>query len=202
MPTTTPPRDSIGQELLNVPFGEMVRNLGLAIADAQYALDSSSLKIAQLMAGYRIDENGAAVRDAGGFVKLGNTEYPLLLLGFSPSFYQFVETIIEVKMEISMHESDEQTTTTRDRKVDRDKGILTTLVKGHKSHVTTVTAKHSQKYSYSAEGSSLIRTKLVPIPPPAALQQIASEIAKNLKGTTESSSDIGTRVNDAAANVG
>src|SRR6185503_4490755 len=106
-------------------------------------------------------------------------------LGFSPAFYQFVETIIEVKIEISMHESEENTTTKRDRNVDRDKGILTSLVKGHKSHVSTVTAKHSQKYSYSAEGSSLIRTKLVPIPPPAALQQIAAEIAKSLKGTTE-----------------
>lgn len=194
-------RDSIGQELLNVPFGEMVRNLGLAIADAQYALDSSSLKIAQLMAGYRIDEQGKAVRDPGGFVKLGSTEYPLLLLGFSPTFYQFVETIIEVKMELSLHESDEKSTTTRDRKVDRDKGILTTLVKGHKSHVSTVTARHSQKYSYSAEGSSLIRTKLVPIPPPAALQQIAAEIAKGLKGTTDSDTDVSNKVNAAADSV-
>lgn len=192
---------TIGQDLLNVPFGEMVRNLGTAIADAQYALDSASLKIAQLMAGYRIDDSGNAVRDAAGFVKLGGTDYPLLLLGFSPSFYQFVETIIEVKMEISMHESDETITQTRDRKVDRDKGILTTLVKGHKSHVTTVTAKHSQKYSYSAEGSSLIRTKLVPIPPPAALQQICAEIAKSLKGTAEGDS-IGGKVDSAVQNVG
>jgi hypothetical protein len=193
--------DTIGQDLLNVPFGEMVRNLGTAIADAQYALDSSSLKIAQLMAGYSIDDSGNAVRDAAGFVKLGNTEYPLLLLGFAPTFYQFVETIIEVKMEISMHESTEDSTQTRDRKVDRDKGILTTLVKGHKSHVTTVTAKHSQKYSYSAEGSSLIRTKLVPIPPPAALQQICAEIAKSLKGTAEGDSVSG-KVDAAVQNVG
>jgi hypothetical protein len=193
--------NTIGQDLLNVPFGEMVRNLGTAIADAQYALDSSSLKIAQLMAGYRIDDSGNAVRDAAGFVKLGNTDYPLLLLGFTPTFYQFVETIIEVKMEISMHESNEDITQTRDRKVDRDRGILTTLVKGHKSHVTTVTAKHSQKYSYSAEGSSLIRTKLVPIPPPAALQQICAEIAKSLKGTAEGDS-IGGRVDSAVQNVG
>ncbi|WP_199724546.1 MULTISPECIES: hypothetical protein [unclassified Corallococcus] len=194
------PTNSIGQDLLNVPFGEMVRNLGNAIADAQYALDSSSLKIAQLMAGYRIDDSGNAVRDGAGFVKLGTTEYPLLLLGFTPTFYQFVETIIEVKMEISMHESTDDSTQTRDRKVDRDKGILTTLVKGHKSHVTTVTAKHSQKYSYSAEGSSLIRTKLVPIPPPAALQQICAEIAKSLKGTAEGEAVSG-KIDTAVGNV-
>jgi hypothetical protein len=34
-----------------------------------------------------------------------------------------------------------------------------------------VNASYSQKYSYSAEGSSLLRTKLVPIPPPAILEE-------------------------------
>ncbi|NJM78964.1 MAG: hypothetical protein HC854_03825 [Flavobacterium sp.] len=37
------------------------------------------------------------------------------------------------------------------------------------------------KYSYSAEGSSLLQTKLVPIPPPAVLEeriQLQMEIAR------------------------
>ena len=32
-------------------------------------------------------------------------------------------------------------------------------------------AGFSQKYSYSAEGSSVLQTKLVPIPPPAILEE-------------------------------
>ena len=50
----------IGQELLNVPFPDLVRNLGLAIAEAQMALDVTSMRLAQFMAGYveTTDEEG------------------------------------------------------------------------------------------------------------------------------------------------
>jgi hypothetical protein len=36
---------------------------------------------------------------------------------------------------------------------------------------TQVDATYSSKYSYSAEGASLLRTKLVPVPPPAILEE-------------------------------
>ena len=36
---------------------------------------------------------------------------------------------------------------------------------------STVNSTYSSKYSYSEEGSSLLRTKLVPIPPPAILEE-------------------------------
>jgi hypothetical protein len=35
---------------------------------------------------------------------------------------------------------------------------------------TPVDATYTSKYNYSAEGSSLLRTKLVPVPPPSVLQ--------------------------------
>ena len=35
----------------------------------------------------------------------------------------------------------------------------------------TVTAHYTGKYNYSVEGSSLLRTKLVPVPPPAILEE-------------------------------
>ncbi len=37
--------------------------------------------------------------------------------------------------------------------------------------VSSVSASYSAKYQYSAEGSSLMRTKLVPVPPPAILEE-------------------------------
>ena len=43
---------SIGTELLNAPFPEMIKTLGVSIAEAQYELDLVSMKIARLMAGY------------------------------------------------------------------------------------------------------------------------------------------------------
>src|SRR5690606_19906690 len=42
---------------------------------------------------------------------------------------------------------------------------------GRTVQTAQVNASYSQKYSYSAEGSSLLRTKLVPIPAPTVLEQ-------------------------------
>ena len=40
---------AIGQELLNVPMGDMIRQMAFAIADAQVQLDESSLRVVELM---------------------------------------------------------------------------------------------------------------------------------------------------------
>jgi hypothetical protein len=61
---------SIGNELLNAPFPELVKSLGLGIAEAQFALDRVSIKIAQLMAGFSIDKNGELVADKTALIKL------------------------------------------------------------------------------------------------------------------------------------
>lgn len=45
-----------------------------------------------------------------------------------------------------------------------------------KAVTTTVDGSYSQKYSYSAEGASLLRTKLVPVPPPAILEERIREV--------------------------
>jgi hypothetical protein len=42
---------SVGQELLNVPFGEMIKEMALAIAEGQMALDMNSVQVAQTLAG-------------------------------------------------------------------------------------------------------------------------------------------------------
>ena len=44
--------------------------------------------------------------------------------------------------------------------------------------VSTVSAAFASKYQYSAEGSSLLRTKLVPVPPPAILQERMRRLAE------------------------
>jgi len=42
--------NQVGQELLNVPFPEMVKNLALAIAEGQTALDQNSIEVAKALA--------------------------------------------------------------------------------------------------------------------------------------------------------
>lgn len=140
----------ITKELLNAPFPEMVKNLGKSIAEAQYALDRVSMQLAQEMTSTK--------------VALGDKEYSLLALGFTPTFYQYVDTLIEIKMSFSMTKSQEI-------------GVSATVGASYLGIVSaSVTASYSQKYQYSAEGSSLMRTKLVTIPSPPILEQRLREL--------------------------
>ncbi len=188
---------SIGQDLLNVPMGDMIREMAFAIADSQYELDLSSVHVAELMGGLVVkrDENNVPIRKGGKLdledtrVYFGRRTLPngqtepeklsLLELGFTPNFYQFVDTLIEVKIAIKM---------TSERAYERKtKGVSTRRslslgLGGIRYSVTStpVDATYSSKYSYSAEGSSLLRTKLQPVPPPAILEErIREQLAMN-----------------------
>jgi len=168
----------VGTDLLNAPFPEMVRSLGVGIAEAQYELDLVSMKIARMMAGYAPDENeedGAAPSTEEAertlLVPLGDgNNYSLLELGFTPNFYQFVDTMIELKMSISMSKETNvsRSSTTVNANVKGKLGFFSASVS---MRVSTVSASYASKYQYSAEGSSLMRTKLVPVPAPAILEE-------------------------------
>ncbi len=114
----------------------------------------------------------------------------MLELGFSPTFYQFVENTIRVAISIKFtREGSSSFSYKRDSK-STDRSASFSWRKGLKTNKTVTTtqvnAGFSQKFSYSAEGSSVLQTKLVPIPPPAILEEriqqqmeIAREEAEN-----------------------
>jgi hypothetical protein len=94
----------------------------------------------------------------------------MLELGFTPTFYHFVDTLIEVKIAIKIAlEVASSTTIKGEMKTSR----LTFGNGGFSYSVTTtpVDATYSSKYSFTSEGSSLLRTKLQPIPPPSILEE-------------------------------
>jgi len=160
----------IGHDLLNVPFPQMIQSLGTGVAEAQYALDKMSVRIAQLLAGYEVDKQGRIKENAASFVKLqeNGERYSLLSLGFTPTFYQFSETYIELKMAISMKEESEA------------KASISTRVKAPFGLFSaSINASYSQKYQYSVDGSSYFRTKLVTIPAPAVFEQRLRELTNN-----------------------
>lgn len=167
---------SIGTEMQNTPFPDLVKTLGKGIAEAQFELDLVSLQIARLMAGYGPEtDNGssAASSERTMLVKLGDgNEYSLLELGFVPTFYQFVDTLIELKLSISMvrETNEERSSTDVNASVSGSVSVLKRSASA-KMSVSTVSASYSSKYQYSAEGSSLMRTKLVPVPAPAILEE-------------------------------
>ena len=218
----------IGQELLNVPMGDMIRQMAFAIADGQIQLDESSIKVAEMMGGLKTvyDDDGNVTFDdsrvffgfeymtieaAKAYLEINHgftkqqaaseasklptskdasdqtlVKVPLrvsmLELGFTPTFYQFIDTIIEVKIAIKITKTKEYSRNT----VDTSKSETTRkkasasfwfvgggVKSGSSSQVNTsqVDAHYASKYSYSAEGSSLLRTKLTPLPPPPILEE-------------------------------
>ena len=163
----------VGQELLSVPFPQMVRNLGVGIAEAQFQLDLVSLKIARMMAGYDVPDDdappsvGTDDNERKYLIQFSDgVEYSLLELGFTPTFYQFVDTVIELKMSISMSRTIE-TSQSSSRTSMAGGAFLFAAA----ATVSSVSASFASKYQYSAEGSSVMRTKLVPLPPPAILEE-------------------------------
>ncbi len=163
--------DSIGQELMNIPLGEMVRSLATAIADAQFEMDKTSLVMAEFMSGERwlrdIDTGELITEDGtpttyDSRVYFGYTfdaedkripqRLSMLELGFVPNFYHFVDTVIEIKVALRANKS----------KVAQGQTVLTS---------TPVDAGYASTYTYSADMACVFKTKLVPIPPPAALEE-------------------------------
>ena len=155
--------------MLNVPFPEMIKNLGLGVAEAQYAMDRVSIRITQLMAGFSEDKDGKLVKDDSALIKLqeNGEAFSLLALGFTPTFYQFTETYIEMKMAISMKKSTELAVAVKASY----NGIV-----GFGVLSASVNASYSQKYQYEASGSSSMRTKLVTVPVPAIFEQRLREL--------------------------
>lgn len=243
---------NVGQELLNVPMGDMIRSMALAIAQAQWELDKSSMTMTELMSGQRLlrdldtgkllDENGkptgettkpividsrvyfgytyltldidasnkiagqdpsdaqqAAIRQATGKevaaldaadrtkLKAGvrvPQKLSMIELGFVPTFYQFVETTIDVRIDIHIHGStDDSRSSTASASTQQasysnsgywwwyNQGARTTSVT-----TSQVNAAYSSKYSYDVTGSSSLRTKLVPVPPPPILETRIREL--------------------------
>ena len=226
---------SIGQELLNVPMGDMIRQMAFAIAEGQYQLDENSINVAEMMGGLTTvyDEEGnvsfddsrvffgyeyMTLKEARAFAliddaltgtmgddvlklndildKIGTdadgnplpddseirvpTRLSMMELGFTPVFYQFVDTIIEVKIAIKITRTREYTRTQGNKSTDRTNAYKrkrsfwgTSRSSANHSNVSTsqVDATYASKYSYTAEGASLLRTKLSPVPPPALLEE-------------------------------
>lgn len=166
----------VGHDLLDVPFPQMVLQLALAIASGQAALDKTSIDTATQLATTNFDvlteitdvinpvpttvttDDGDTVSFTGAKVvsTFNFTNMSLLQAGLFPTFYQFRESIIEVKMAISTKSSSEFS-------------LEVKASGGFACFSASVDAKYSQKFSYSVDGSSLLRTTLVPAPPPSRL---------------------------------
>lgn len=181
---------AIGRDLLDLPFAEMVRNLAIAIADGQTALDRNSLETLRALVTTEVDvltdvtevinpyehEIEVEVPDDGGTrtervtvtgarVTSSGAEpirMNMLQAGLFPTFYQFTEASIEVRLAITMREDREAATT------GRSTGGLYGLGFS-RAYASSVDYRTQNTYGYQAQGASVLRATMRPVPPPSRL---------------------------------
>lgn len=176
----------LAQQLAEIPFAELLTSMGSGIAEAQFELDKMATLVALTLSGkYQLEttgpgEWGVVARD--NRVAFAGETLSLLELGFTPQFYQFVDTTLEIKVSVSMT-TEQSTTETRtetltDKQSWTEGGFLGIGgTQRTRMNTTTVSSQFSSRFQYSTEGSSLVRTKLVPVPPPTALTALVRELA-------------------------
>jgi hypothetical protein len=182
---------AIGRDLLDLPFAEMVRNLAVAIADGQTAMDRNSLETLRALAETEVDVltdvteviepevntvtvadpaggptqripvTGARVRASGAPPVRMN----MIQAGLLPTFYQFTEAALEVRLSITMREDRET-----EERGQRGVGVPFLGLGRSRAYATSVDFRNANKYSYQAQGASLLRATMRPVPPPARLE--------------------------------
>lgn len=145
----------ITETISAAPLPELIEQLGMAIANAQAALDQNSIATAQAMA-----QNTIQLTDG--------ESYSLIALGFVPTFYAFTEATIEAKMEFSLAETESFSI---------EAGISGEKKKEKQIIAASISVAYARKFEQSAEGSSSIAARLVSLPPPDRFQEILRTIA-------------------------
>ncbi len=168
----------VGGELQEVDFGEIVRSVAQGIADGQRALDLSSINTLQILANtpisvipevtetitpapFQVNVPGQAPVTVTG-ARISTTpsdpvQMNALQAGLLPTFYQFTEAVINLKVSVQLRETTE---------TDTD-GSTKTTISAFASHVN-FRAKNT--YSYSLNAATTVNVTMRPVPPTVRLQ--------------------------------
>jgi len=173
MPTIT----EIGNELAEVPFGDMLRSVAVGIAEGQRALDLVSLQTLIELTKIKVDlipevtevitpapfdvpvSGQSPVRVTGARVSAtpsAPVQLTALQAGLEPTFYQFTEATIQLKMSLQLREVTE---------TDAD-GNKKTGFRAFSSHVNFRT---KNTFTYNVDASSSVTAVIKPVPAPPRL---------------------------------
>ncbi len=114
-------------EILIAPLADMIKQISQGIAEAQSALDTSSIETQKTL----------------------KTTHPELYdIGYQVTWYQMPEITVELKVAVHY----EKTGKEKEGRV----GIF----------FSPFNAKYKNAFSYTAEGASTLKLRIVPVPPP------------------------------------
>lgn len=174
------PITRVGNELQEVGFGELVRSIAQGIADGQRALDLNSINTLQVLANtpvtvipevsevivpapfqVNVPISGQPPVWVTGARVLASAAEPVqmsaLQAGLLPTFYQFTEATIQVKVSIQLRQAEE---------TDTD-GSKQTGIFAFASHVNFRT---QNTFSYAVDAASSVNVIMRPTPPNVRLQ--------------------------------
>ncbi|HTS54303.1 MAG TPA: hypothetical protein VMH26_13595 [Burkholderiales bacterium] len=186
MPTIT----QVGNELAEVPFGDLLRSVAEGIAEGQHALDMTSLRTLIELTKIKVDlipevtevitpapfdvpvSGQAPVRVTGARVEASAAapvQMSALQAGLEPTFYQFTEATIQLKVSLQLRETQE---------TDADGKKQT----GLRVFGSNVNFRSQNTFSYTAEASSSVTAILRPVPAPTRV--VPATITVNALGPT------------------
>jgi len=187
-----------GEALLEVPVGDFIQRLGIGIAEAQLRLDQMAVRVAAMLSDARVE-----FRDAQG----KTSSKSLLELGFTPTFYHFSETELEVRMTISI-KVEESFKFGLSANVGNDAGSIAQASNnaaagaaaagaggnananaapqaapagGDRRAVAfgaAINVEYHRKYGFEMSGSSMVRTKMIAVPAPGPFLEALREQAR------------------------
>jgi hypothetical protein len=171
MPTIT----QVGNEVTEVPFGDLLRNVAQGIADGQRALDLASIRtlieLSKLIvdvipevtevitpAPFSVPVSGQPSVPVTGARVTATPSDPVkmnaLQAGILPTFYQFAEATIQLKLSVQVRQV-EETDTDGTRRT------------GFGLFGSNVNFRTQNTFSYGADASSAVTAILRPVPPPS-----------------------------------
>lgn len=139
-----------GQVLVEARLPDIIEQIGQSIASAQMALDSTGVRIATMLS-----ETQVGFSDEDG----NRQDRSLLELGFTPTFYHFAETDIELNMTVSL-------------RIEKGFGVEGELGTDDEApnrmmpFAANISLEYHQKYGFDVSASSTIRTKMKAVPAP------------------------------------
>jgi hypothetical protein len=187
---TNPTITDVGSELQEVPFGEMMRSIAQGIADGQHALDMAAVQTLIALSNTYVDvipevsevitpqpltvpiSGQPSIEVTGARVTAvasDPVQISALQAGLLPTFYQFTEVDIALKLSIQLR----QVTQTE------SDGTQTLGIFAFGSHVNF---RNQNTYSYSVDASSSVTATLKPVP--ANVRLTPSVITVNALGKT------------------
>ncbi len=174
---------NVGNALTSVRIDQMIVNLATGIALGQFQLDKTSIDITRMMG---LPEQ----------VNIGGKSRSMLEIGILPTFYHFVDTILEIKMEINIREELDMKKNVKESmgaklEVEGRYGVPMMGVKAKMTaaYSRTIDTTHAQKFSQDLNAQSLMRTKLVPKPPPEILIRLLEEFIGQQRESAEGNNE-------------